>query len=68
MPRRSDPARIATARRAATIARLISDGELPDRAAAWVARWELTVTGQPGRADWESFDRWLARERPFGRS
>lgn len=63
MSRRSDPARIETARRAATIARLISDGELPDRAAAWVARWELTVTGRPGRTDWESFDQWIALER-----
>jgi hypothetical protein len=63
MARRSDPVRIETARRAATIARLISAGEPSDRAAAWVARWESTLDRPGGRADWESFDAWLARER-----
>jgi hypothetical protein len=62
--RRADPTRIDAARRAAAIARLISAGELPDRAAAWVARWERTIDGPPARADWERLDGWLARERP----
>lgn len=63
MSRRSDPIRIEVARRAAAIARLISDGEIPDRAAAWVARWEATITGPSNRADWEAFDAWLRAER-----
>ncbi len=63
MATRSDPDRIATARREATIARLISAGELPDRAAAWVIRWESTLPGPADRADWERFDAWIVRER-----
>ena len=64
MTRRADPDRIEAARRAAAVARLIGAGELPARAAAWVARWEATVDGVADRAAWESFDDWLARERP----
>jgi hypothetical protein len=67
MTRRSDPVRIAAARRAAAIARLISAGELPDRAAASVARWEAANGGPGDRADWESLDAWLRTER-MGRS
>ena len=63
MARHSDPARIETIRRAAATARLISAGELPDRAEAWVARRAATLAGLSGRADWESFDAWLTRER-----
>ncbi len=63
MARRADPDRIDAARREATIARLVSAGELPDKAAAWVARWENTIDGSRDRADWESFDAWLVRER-----
>jgi hypothetical protein len=63
MSRRSDPIRIEAARRAAAIARLISHGEIPDRAAAWVARWEATIAGPSDRADWEGFDAWLRTER-----
>ena len=63
MARRSDPVRIAAARRAAAIARLISSGELPDRAVATVARWEAANAGPGDRADWESLDDWLRTER-----
>jgi hypothetical protein len=63
MARRSDPTRIATARRAAAIARLISAGELPDRAAESVARWEAANGGPADRADWETLDAWLCTER-----
>jgi hypothetical protein len=56
MSRRPDPVRIQAARRAATIARLISAGELPDRATAWVARWEASLEGPASRADWEAVD------------
>jgi len=66
MSRRADPLRIEAARRAAAIARLVGAGELPDRAAAAVARWEATIDGQPSRADWERLDDWLGRERLRG--
>ena len=62
MTRRPDPARIEAARRAATIARLVSGGYPSDAAAALVAEWEAAITGEgraPARADWEGFDRWL---------
>jgi hypothetical protein len=61
--RRADPDRIVAARRAAAIARIISAGEPPDRAAARVAQWERTMDGPPARDDWEGLDAWLARER-----
>ena len=63
MARRSSPIRIDAARRAAAVARLVSAGELPDRAEALVARWEATIDGALGRADWERLDAWLDRER-----
>ncbi|MDQ3127093.1 MAG: hypothetical protein M3Q66_01365 [Chloroflexota bacterium] len=63
MSRRADPARIDVARRSATIARLVGAGELPDRATALVDRWQATTLGARDRADWESFDAWLDRER-----
>ena len=63
MTRRPDPLRIDAARRAAAVARLVSAGELPDRATAWVARWEATIDGARERADWEAFEAWLDRER-----
>ena len=62
MARRPDPERISTARRSAAVARLISAGELPDRAAELVARWEATADGPPGRAEWEAFEAWLVRD------
>jgi len=63
MSRRPDPARIEAARRAATIARLISGGRSAAAAAALVAEWEAGLAGgarSPTRADWEGFDDWLA--------
>ena len=63
MPRRANPDRIEAARRAATVARLISGGRSAPAAAALVAEWEagLAVDGRaPTRGDWEGFDRWLA--------
>ncbi len=48
MCRRSTPARLSEARWAATIARLIGEGELPMRADAKVAAWEaITGFGRP---------------------
>jgi hypothetical protein len=68
MSRRPDPARIETARRSATVARLVSGGRSAAMAAALVAEWEAAraaAGAAPGRADWEEFDRWLAaRGRP----
>ena len=66
MSRRPDPLRIAAARRAAAIARLVSSGESADRAATWVARWEAAMDRPRERADWESFEAWLANERSRG--
>jgi hypothetical protein len=66
MSRRPDPARIETARRSATIARLISGGRSAAVVAALVAEWEagLAEHGRtPGRSDWEAFDAWLAARR-----
>ncbi len=40
MSRRSTPERLAAARRAAILARLVSAGVLPDRAEAAIRRWE----------------------------
>jgi hypothetical protein len=70
MSRRSDPARIETARRAATIARLISGGRSASAAADLVGEWEAFQAGSgraPGRSDWEGFDAWLAARRQPGR-
>ena len=43
MSRRSTPEGLSDARRAATLARLISSGELPDRAEARIAEYEATT-------------------------
>ena len=58
MSRRSTPERLDAARRAAALARLISDGELPERAEAALARWErrrsraaASATAGSGRQD-----------------
>ena len=66
MSRRVDPARIETARRAATIARLVSGGRTADAAAAIVAEWEAAHAGRDDasrRSAWEQFDRWLEERR-----
>ena len=66
MTRRSDPLRIETARRAATIARLVSSGRSAQAAAELVAEWEAQ-RGAAGRpldlVGWEAFDAWLAERR-----
>jgi hypothetical protein len=70
MAHRPDPTRIAAARRAATIAGLVSAGRSPEVAAEVVAEWE-TGPGRSGRAldraDWDGFDGWLAARRPTRR-
>jgi hypothetical protein len=63
MARRSTPERIAAARRAATIARLVSAGRSSAEAVVLVAEWEAGLDGggrSADRADWERFDLWLA--------
>jgi hypothetical protein len=67
MARRPDPIRIETARRSATIARLVSAGHAPATAARLVAQWEdlrIDFGRPPDRTDWEGFDTWLATRRP----
>jgi hypothetical protein len=66
MSRRSTPERIETARRAAALARLISDGELPERAEALLAAWDAQAEIESiprGRAYWEAFDSWRGTRR-----
>jgi hypothetical protein len=65
MSRRADPERIHGARRAATIERLVGEGEPRGRAEALVVRWEAAgaAEGRPhDRAYWEAFEAWRAKE------
>ena len=57
MSRRSTPEQLAQARRSATLARLVSAGMLPDRAAAALAAWEARTAVDPWRIaadDWDA--------------
>jgi hypothetical protein len=61
MSRRADPERIHEARRAATVERLVGEGEIRSRAEGLVARWEAMAAteGRPhDRAYWEAFEAW----------
>src|SRR5688572_25482780 len=61
MSRRSTPERIDTARRQATLARLVSAGELPEKAEAWVTLWEAQAASdgtQRGGAFWDAGWAW----------
>jgi hypothetical protein len=61
MSRRADPERLYAARREATLRRLIGDGELPERAEEWIARWGVTE-GRPGDGGyWDAGYRWTRR-------
>ena len=68
MSRRADPERIHAAHRAATLQRLIGEGEMPDRAEAWIARWEPVAAAEgrpPDGAYWDAARYWIAaRRRP----
>jgi hypothetical protein len=73
MSRRSTPERLHAARRAAALARLISDGELPERADAALAAWEAQAAVDGRERDggyWEAGYRWIqaldARATPPG--
>lgn len=63
MARRSSPDRIDTARRAAAVARLRSEGHPPDAAEALVATFAAEHGGRPDRAAWDRFDAWLLGRR-----
>jgi hypothetical protein len=57
MPRRADPARIDTAREAATRNRLIGDGTTEETADAWIAAWHAQAAKdgiERGSAYWEA--------------
>jgi hypothetical protein len=62
MSRRSTPERLDAARRAAALARLISDGELPEEAEAALRAWDHQAA-QDGRerdgSYWEAAYRWI---------
>lgn len=66
MSRPSTPERLQAAHRAATLARLVSAGLLPDRADAALAAWEARTT-QNGRTivadDWDAAYREIATGR-----
>jgi hypothetical protein len=66
MARRSTPERLHAARRAATVARLIGEGELPCRANEladlWVARAEAEGFERDGRF-WDAGWQWIAARR-----
>lgn len=62
MSRRSTPDRLYTAHRAATINRLIGEGELPDRAEAKVTAWETRTASEGQSRDgayWDAAYRWI---------
>jgi hypothetical protein len=64
--RRSTPERLDAARRAATLARLVGAGELPERAEAWLARWEAETDGDGIPRDggyWDAAWNWIAEWR-----
>jgi hypothetical protein len=66
MSHRSTPERLSTARRVATLARLISAGEQQARAEALIAAWETSTTddGRPrDGAYWDDAWRWIASRR-----
>jgi hypothetical protein len=63
MSRRSTPERLDAARRAAFLVRLVREGELPDQAEAWIARWEAEATAEGRPRDgryWDDGYRWIA--------
>lgn len=53
MSRRPSPERLSDARRAATLARLVSAGELPERAEAALTAWEAAQDGPRKLDDWD---------------
>jgi hypothetical protein len=63
--RQSTPARLDTARRSATLARLISAGMLPDCAGAALAAWEARMAEDDrtiAADDWDAAYREIARQ------
>jgi hypothetical protein len=63
MSRRSTPERLDAARREATLRRLIGEGELPDRAEAWIGEWEVEAARRGRERDgayWEAGWAWIA--------
>jgi hypothetical protein len=72
MSRRSTPERLHAARREATLRRLIGEGELPQRAEAWITAWEAEAARQGMESDgayWDAGWEWIVvlRKRPDGR-
>jgi len=66
MSRRSTPERLHTARRAATLNRLVFQGEIPDRAEAWISRWETEAMRRGLDRDgayWDAGWDWIAERR-----
>ena len=67
MSRRSTPERLHHARRAATIERLVGEGELRERAESLVATWEARADAEGLERDgryWDAGWRWMTSQRP----
>lgn len=65
MSRRSTPARLNDARRAATVARLIGEGQLQARAESKVAAWEARNASDDRPRDgayWDDGYRWIVSQ------
>ena len=66
MSRRSTPARIDEARRAAVRVSLIGQGVIEETADAWIAAWEDKAAEdglERGSAYWQAGWTWIAQER-----
>lgn len=68
MSRRSTPARLSDARRAATVNRLTGEGELPTRAEAKVAAWEARTASDERPRDGAYWGRGGALDRRSSRA
>jgi hypothetical protein len=66
MSRRSTPERLHDARRAATLQRLVGEGESPDQAERLIAQWELQAARDGLERDgryWETGWAWMLAQR-----
>lgn len=57
-----DSRTLHSAGRGATLVRLVRDSELPERAEAWIARWEAQATAEGRPRDgryWDDGYRWI---------
>jgi hypothetical protein len=68
MSRRSTPEHLDEARRAATLRRLIGEGELQERAESLLVTWETQAASEGRERDgayWQAGYRWIAEGRAW---